>query len=114
RSRFRDTADLLRFLETTRNDLEAPARAMAPQIGTVLAAIAALPGALFTRMSGSGATCFGIFADDACCARAADMLRTANPGWWIAPSFVPAFNMPPAGQGRDIGPVQDDQGLTEM
>ena len=68
RGRFGDTADLLRFLETTRNDLEAPALALQPVIGEVLAAIRALPGALLVRMSGSGATCFGIFADDDCCA----------------------------------------------
>ena len=86
---FRDTADLLRFLETTRNDLEAPARKLQPVIGEVLSAIAALPGALFTRMSGSGATCFGIFADDGCCRRAAGILRGTSPDWWIAPTCVP-------------------------
>ncbi|HEY8253700.1 MAG TPA: 4-(cytidine 5'-diphospho)-2-C-methyl-D-erythritol kinase, partial [Rhizomicrobium sp.] len=64
RGRFGDTADLLRFLDTTRNDLEAPAAALQPAIAEVLAAIRALPGALLVRMSGSGATCFGIFADD--------------------------------------------------
>lgn len=85
---FRDTADLLRFLETTRNDLEAPARKLQPVIGEVLDAIAALPGALFTRMSGSGATCFGIFADDGCCQRAAEILRDTAPGWWIAPTCM--------------------------
>ena len=85
---FRDTADLLRFLETTRNDLEAPARALQPVIGEVLTTMAALPGALFTRMCGSGATCFGIFADEDCCRRAADLLKAASPGWWIAPTFV--------------------------
>jgi 4-diphosphocytidyl-2-C-methyl-D-erythritol kinase len=106
---FRDTADLLRFLESTRNDLEAPARAIQPVIGKVLAAIAALPGALFTRMSGSGATCFGIFADDACCARAADMLRAASSGWWIAPTFVPEIGIAHEAVGQDIGPT--DEGL---
>jgi 4-diphosphocytidyl-2-C-methyl-D-erythritol kinase len=85
---FRDTADLLWFLETTRNDLEAPARKLQPVIGEVLDAIGALPGALFTRMSGSGATCFGIFADDDCCQRAAEILRDTAPGWWIAPTCV--------------------------
>ena len=85
---FRDTADLLWFLETTRNDLEAPARKLQPVIGEVLDAIGALPGALFTRMSGSGATCFGIFADDDCCQRAAEILRDTAPVWWIAPTCV--------------------------
>jgi len=94
---FRDTADLLRFLETTHNDLEAPARDIQPVIGEVLGAMAGLPGALFTRMSGSGATCFGIFADDGCCRHAAQILQEARPGWWIAPTFVPQSGMGPEG-----------------
>jgi 4-diphosphocytidyl-2-C-methyl-D-erythritol kinase len=107
RGRFRDTADLLRFLETTRNDLEAPARALQPVIGEVMTALAALPGALLSRMSGSGATCFGIFADDDCCRRAADLLRQAHPGWWIAPTFVPETGIAHETVGQDIGPTPD-------
>ena len=107
RGRFRDTADLLRFLETTRNDLEAPALQIQPVIGEVLTAIAALPGALLTRMSGSGATCFGIFADDDCCARAAQILTEAAPGWWIAPTFVPETGIDHEVPGQDIGPTPD-------
>ena len=107
RGRFRDTADLLRFLETTRNDLQAPARMIQPVIGDVLTAIAALPGALFARMSGSGATCFGIFADDDCCARAANILKQASPHWWVAPTFVPETGLVHEEIGQDIGPTQD-------
>lgn len=107
--RFSDTADLLRFLETTRNDLEAPARALQPVIGEVLAAISALPGALFARMSGSGATCFGIFADDYACAHAAEILKKAMPGWWVAPTFVPEMGLEHDAPGQDIGPT--DRGL---
>jgi 4-diphosphocytidyl-2-C-methyl-D-erythritol kinase len=104
---FRDTADLLRFLETTRNDLEAPARSLQPVIGAVLERIAALPGALMARMSGSGATCFGIFADDGSCRRAAGLLKEAAPGWWIAPTFVPETGISPDAPGRDIGPAPE-------
>jgi 4-diphosphocytidyl-2-C-methyl-D-erythritol kinase len=107
RGRFRDTADLLRFLETTRNDLEAPARALQPVIGDVLAALAALPGALLSRMSGSGATCFGIFADDDCCRRAAEQLAGAHSRWWIAPTFVPETGIAHEAVGQDIGPTPD-------
>ena len=107
--RFGDTADLLRFLDTTRNDLEIPARTLQPVIGEVLKAIAALPGALLARMSGSGATCFGIFADDDCCRRAADILKEAAPGWWIAPTFVPETGIEHEAAGQDIGPT--DKGL---
>jgi 4-diphosphocytidyl-2-C-methyl-D-erythritol kinase len=105
RGRFRDTADVLRFLETTRNDLEAPALKLQPVIGEVLTAIAALPGALLARMSGSGATCFGIFADDDCCTRAAQILKKANPGWWVAPTFVPETGISHEIIGQDIGPT---------
>jgi 4-diphosphocytidyl-2-C-methyl-D-erythritol kinase len=107
RGRFTDTADLLRFLETTRNDLEEPARRLQPVIGEVLAAIPALPGALLARMSGSGATCFGLFADDDCCARAAEILKRARPGWWIAPTFVPETGIVHENAGQDIGPTPE-------
>ncbi len=107
RGLFGDTADLLRFLETTHNDLEAPARAIQPVIGDVLDGLAACPGALFIRMSGSGATCFGIFADDACCVRAANTLRDTHANWWIAPTFVPAIGIVQETQGQDIGPTPD-------
>lgn len=107
--RFRDTADVLRFLDTTRNDLEAPALRIAPVIGDVLEALRALPGALLARMSGSGATCFALFADDDCCQRGAEMLRQARSGWWIAPSFVPEMGLEHEAGGQDIGPT--DQGL---
>jgi len=58
------------------NDLEAPAVTLAPVIGTVLNQLRARPGCLLARMSGSGATCFGLFAD-AGAAQALDV-----PGWW--------------------------------
>jgi 4-diphosphocytidyl-2-C-methyl-D-erythritol kinase len=109
RGRLRDCADLLRLLETTRNDLEAPARALQPVIGEVLSALAALPGALFTRMSGSGATCFAIFPDNDSCARAARTLAAAYPGWWVQPTSVPEFNIVHEEAGRDIGPT--DEGI---
>jgi 4-diphosphocytidyl-2-C-methyl-D-erythritol kinase len=81
-----DTGELLTFLEQNANDLEAPALAIQPVIGEVLAALNALPGSLFARMSGSGATCFAIFPDDDSCAQAAALLRMKQPSWWIAPA----------------------------
>ncbi|HEX4637721.1 MAG TPA: 4-(cytidine 5'-diphospho)-2-C-methyl-D-erythritol kinase [Rhizomicrobium sp.] len=107
RGRFADTADLLRFLEMTRNDLEEPARRFQPVIGEVLAALAALPGALLARMSGSGATCFGVFADDDCCQRAAASLKQPHPDWWIAPTYVPESGIVREMAGQDIGPTPD-------
>ncbi len=62
------------------NDLEAAAIALCPPVEAVLAALRALPGCLLARMSGSGATCFGLFADGATAERAASLVR--RDGWW--------------------------------
>lgn len=77
-----DTAEsLAAALAASGNDLEAAAIGLTPAIGTVLAAIAGRAGCRLARMSGSGATCFGLFASEADAAAAADALR--RPGWWI-------------------------------
>lgn len=62
------------------NDLQAPAQALCAPIGDVLAALRATPGCLLAQMSGSGATCFGVFANAAAAANAARLV--ARPGWW--------------------------------
>jgi len=61
------------------NDLQAPAISLCPAIAEVLAAISASPGCLLARMSGSGATCFGVFPNAAAAAAAAAALP---PAWW--------------------------------
>jgi len=81
---FQRVADLAAFLQLARNDLEAPAIRMAPAIACCKAALAAMSGCLLARMSGSGATCFGLFADPRTANAAARALRTAQPGWWVA------------------------------
>jgi 4-diphosphocytidyl-2-C-methyl-D-erythritol kinase len=63
------------------NDLEPPALQIAPAIGTALAALRADPACLLARMSGSGATCFGIYADAAVATQAA--AQVARTGWWV-------------------------------
>lgn len=78
-----DAAAMARDLRALGNDLEAPAIALCPPIADVLAAIAALPGCLLARMSGSGATCFGLFADAAAASRAAAHV-TLPVAWWRA------------------------------
>jgi 4-diphosphocytidyl-2-C-methyl-D-erythritol kinase len=62
------------------NDLQSPAIALMPAIQTVLRAIADRPGCLLARMSGSGATCFGLFGNVEDAKAAAGEL--AGPGWW--------------------------------
>ena len=76
-------ADLAALLGERQNDLEIPARSLAPEIGAVLAALAALPGALLARMSGSGATCFALFESSEEAEAGARILARAQPGWWI-------------------------------
>lgn len=67
----------------SRNDLVAPARAVAPILADVQAALEATPDCLLARMSGSGGTHFGLYADPESARRAAETLRAAHPFWWI-------------------------------
>jgi 4-diphosphocytidyl-2-C-methyl-D-erythritol kinase len=67
--------------ESGRNDLEAPAIALCPEIADVLAALQG-SGAFVTRMSGSGATCFALYETDALLQHAVHSLNAAQPGWW--------------------------------
>lgn len=82
--RFADAAGLFAWLGAQRNDLEPPARALVPAIGAALAVLAAQPGCGLARMSGSGATCFGLFASEAPAVEAAAAIRRAEPMWWVA------------------------------
>lgn len=75
-------ADPLEVALAGRNDLEPPAIALVPQIGDVLDLLAAQPGAILARMSGSGATCFALFADVAARDRASVAIAAARPAWW--------------------------------
>ena len=70
---FPDSAALVDFLATCRNDLQAPAIALMPRIADCLAALGDA-GALLTRMSGSGATCFGILPDGTAARAARDRI----------------------------------------
>ncbi|MFT4150731.1 MAG: 4-(cytidine 5'-diphospho)-2-C-methyl-D-erythritol kinase [Paracoccaceae bacterium] len=79
-----DARALATWLATCRNDLEAPAESLCPDIGRVRAALADQPGCLIARMSGSGATCFGLFADYDAAANAVAALGRDHPGWWTA------------------------------
>jgi 4-diphosphocytidyl-2-C-methyl-D-erythritol kinase len=88
----RTVADLATFLLLQRNDLEAAAIGLAPLIAAVKSALGARPGCLMARMSGSGATCFGLFADPLAATAAAHGLRAAHPGWWVdAAPILPAM-----------------------
>jgi len=67
--------------EAGRNDLEAPAIGLVPEIAEVLDSLA---GARVARMSGSGATCFGLYENEAGRDAAAARISAARPGWWVS------------------------------
>lgn len=72
-----------RHWRMARNDLEDPALRLVPEIGDVLAHLRAQPEVRLARMSGSGATCFGLFDSPADRDAVAARLAAARPGWWI-------------------------------
>jgi len=74
----------LKWLASEANDLEAPAIALAPAIAEVLASLRAAAGCRLARMSGSGATCFALFASFEETASAGKNLRAQFPDWWIS------------------------------
>ncbi len=80
--------DLIDFVSGHGNDLEPPAISLHPAIAHALGALRALPGCRLARMSGSGATCFGLFDSSRAAAAAARALRVARPGWWIRPTVL--------------------------
>lgn len=66
-----------------RNDLEAPAQTLCPAIANVLSALA-MTQPWLARMSGSGATCFGLYESDAAAVAAQSTITAAHAGWWTA------------------------------
>lgn len=77
-----DAAALAGALAARSNDLTDAAVSLCPEVGQVLRQLADLPGALLARMSGSGATCFALFADAAVAAAGAAYLAAKHPRWW--------------------------------
>jgi 4-diphosphocytidyl-2-C-methyl-D-erythritol kinase len=75
--------ECLQLLAVQANDLEPAAMALAPPIAEVLLALRAQSGCRLARMSGSGATCFGLFSTAAGAIEAANTLAAAHPRWWI-------------------------------
>jgi 4-diphosphocytidyl-2-C-methyl-D-erythritol kinase len=78
----------LAWLATRENHLEAPARRILPQIRDVLASLAAQKSCTVARMSGSGATCFGLFATAGARDAAAAAITRDHPGWWLLASTL--------------------------
>jgi 4-diphosphocytidyl-2-C-methyl-D-erythritol kinase len=82
-----DIADVATAIRERGNDLEEPALAVAPVIGEVLALLRET-GADIARMSGSGATCFGLYPDCRAAAAALRMVKARRPGWWAVSTLL--------------------------
>lgn len=80
-----NVTDLARFLSAYDNDLAEAAIRLAPEIRPTLQAIDATPGCLLARLSGSGATCFGLYANVGMAEAAAARIAGDHPDWWVAP-----------------------------
>lgn len=83
---FSSAKELGGWLARQRNDLEAPAIRLVPEIGEVLSLLRQQRGVLLARMSGSGATCFALFAELAEAERASIILKQERPDWWAVPT----------------------------
>jgi 4-diphosphocytidyl-2-C-methyl-D-erythritol kinase len=83
-----DPGEFVEFLRCQRNDLEAPATGLYPVISNVLAALNSAEGCWLARMSGSGSTCFGIFATAREAEAAARLLQARQPSWWMRATFL--------------------------
>jgi 4-diphosphocytidyl-2-C-methyl-D-erythritol kinase len=79
------------WLAETRNDLQPPAVKLVPAIGNIIEELAATQGCMLARMSGSGATVFGLFGSEGQAHQAAQVMRANNPDHWVAaaPLIVP-------------------------
>ncbi len=80
---FEDVTELAAWLAGQRNDLEAAAIAVAPQVGAVLETLAGEPETLLARVSGSGGTCFALCAGDIEAETLAERIEALAPDWWV-------------------------------
>lgn len=91
----RDAAGLAGLLDARRNDLTQAAIGLVPAVGEILDALASSPGCLLARMSGSGATCFGLYGDQMLAHAAGQWLAERRPEWWILPTGLAAADERP-------------------
>ena len=70
-------------IESWRNDLTAPAVTLVPEIADVIGSLIFQPDIVCSRMSGSGATCFGLFESLENAQIAADAIAEKHPDWWV-------------------------------
>lgn len=104
-------ADTIGWLRRHRNDLQPPAVLQAPVIAEVLQALDG-QGALLSRMSGSGATCFGLFDSVEAAQEAADGLKRARAGWWVARTTLNPDHPLGSREPNTAPPAQDRRDTT--
>jgi 4-diphosphocytidyl-2-C-methyl-D-erythritol kinase len=73
----------LHDIESWRNDLTAPALTLVPEIAEVIGSLNFQPGIICSRMSGSGATCYGLFESLGTARAAAEVIAEKHPDWWV-------------------------------
>jgi 4-diphosphocytidyl-2-C-methyl-D-erythritol kinase len=83
-----DSGQKMMWLAAQRNEMETAAAQLYPEIDTILSTIAHQQGCVFSRMAGSGATCFGVFEDVTACMRAKEQLQITYPDAWICTTKV--------------------------
>ena len=84
---FAGVPDAIAWLAEQRNDMQAAAIAIEPMVATVLDALGD-SGAALSRMSGSGATCFGLYPTDAAAREAGTAIANAHPDWWVRATWL--------------------------
>ncbi|GJL98940.1 MAG: 4-diphosphocytidyl-2-C-methyl-D-erythritol kinase [Methyloligella sp.] len=85
---FHSIGEVIDYMQVAPNDLLKPALKIAPKISDVLAEISLLDRCLISRLSGSGATCFGLFETEDEAKRAGKYLKMRYPEWWIEGTFI--------------------------
>lgn len=83
-----DQDTLIDFLANQRNDLQNSACKLVPEIENVLRAMDHTDGVLFSRLSGSGATCFALYKDAIMAKLAAQTIKNENPDWWVKQGWI--------------------------
>lgn len=77
------SADFINFIKNQTNDLLDNALIQAPEINEVITTIEKQEGCIFSRMSGSGSTCFGVFKDKESAQNATIEIKKKSPKWWV-------------------------------
>lgn len=85
---FSDMEALVAFLSICSNDLEPHAESLTPEVGEIIQQITMQDGCRLARMSGSGATCFGLFASEAEAMAGLGKISEVRPDWWMAVSAI--------------------------